>query len=77
MDKEEKKKRITNFLMYFSGHCGSAKLNQALGIKDNLQNSKTHKILEEMVEEGKLEQCHSKGFRITAEYLQGFLNMMK
>ena len=63
MTKGEKKQRIMNFLKYFSGHFGSAKLNQALGIQDNSQNSKTHKVLEELREEGLLEQCHDKGFR--------------
>lgn len=56
-----------NFLRYFSGHYGSAKLNKALGIEDNPQNSITHKILEELEAEGKLEQHYNKGFRYKSD----------
>ncbi len=63
MTKEQKKQRIMTFLEYFSGHFGSAKLNKALGIEDNDHNSKTHAILQELEKEGKVEQCHNKGFR--------------
>ena len=63
MDKEQKKKRIMDFLTYFSGHFGSAKLNKALGIPDNDKNWKTHDILIELEREGKVEQFKKKGFR--------------
>ena len=64
MTKEQKKKRIMDFLKYFSGHFGSAKLNKALGIPDNDKNWITHQILQELESEGKVEQSKDKkGFR--------------
>ena len=69
MDKAEKKVRIMTYLRFHSGYMGSARINQALGIDDNISNSATHAILKELEDEGKLEQSHnSKGFRISAKH---------
>ena len=65
MTEKEKKERILTFLQYFSGHFGARKLNKTLGIEDNPSDSKTHKILEKLAGEGKVEQSQDKrGFRI-------------
>lgn len=65
MTDKEKTERILTFLQYFSGHFGARKLNKALGIEDNDSDSKTHKILEKLAGEGKVEQSlDKKGFRI-------------
>ena len=68
MTTEEKKKKIMTFLRCFSGHYGSVKINNALGIKNDSHGGSTHAILKKLMAEGKLEQSQDKkGFRITAE----------
>ena len=78
MDKEEKKQKILTLLRAFAGHLGARQINRALGITDNRSDSKTHAVLVELMNEGKLEQSHDrKGFRITANEYKNNADMDK
>ena len=70
MDKKEKKRKILNFLRdNFGQYFGALKIDKALGfdpggtVDGQHLSWSTHKVLEEMVESGELEQYHGKGFR--------------
>ena len=67
MNKEQKKKRITDFFKNNPNQCfGAVKIDNKLGFDDSKKNHSgpTHQVLKELVNKGILEKCEKgKGFR--------------